>query len=417
MHLYLYYLEDIDFDGRNPAWTNWHGKQMSLHDPLKFSAELSAKLASRSRHICVFLGAGSSRACGLPDISQLKDRVLAALGPEDQQVLQVTMNGRTLEEALSRLRRIAGLVTAAETIDGLTGETAKLLDATLCKGIVKVLDLHTADITPAWRLAAWAKRSGYRLPLEFFTVNYDLILETAFERMAVPYFDGFIGSLAARFHTDLVEGETGSRAETVPSFFVRLWKLHGSVNWQWNNDRQIVRLGRPVADGEAAAIYPSDLKYEESRRVPFVVLQDRFRRALNQPETLVLISGYAFGDAHLNEMIFEAASRRERSEFVAFCFGDIPDSLAERALVTPNLQVVAAKEAVFGGVRAEWKAPNADADDDLWHDGKFGLRDFARLAKYLSRSSASDMSTDAQLQQLLDGAVKSETEGNGAPSG
>lgn len=388
---------------------------MKFHDPLKFSAELSAKLASRSRHVCLFLGAGTSRACGLPDIAQLKHRVLAALEAADRQALELTMNGRTLEEALSRLRRIAGLVTAPETIDGLTGETAKLLDAALCKSIVKELDLDAADITPAWRLAAWAKRSGYRLPLEFFTVNYDLIIETAFERMAVPYFDGFIGSLAARFYTDLVEGEAGSGAETVPSFFVRLWKLHGSVNWQWNDDRQVVRLGRPVANGEAAAIYPSDLKYDESRRVPFVVLQDRFRRALNQPETLVLISGYAFGDAHLNEMIFEAASRRERSEFVAFCFSDIPASLAERALVTPNLQIVAATEAILGGVRADWKAPGAGADNDVWHDGKFGLRDFARLSKFLSRSTATDMSTDSQLQQLLDGVVKPAPEGNGAP--
>lgn len=52
---------------------------------------------------------------------------------------------------------------------------------------------------------------------------------------------------------------------------------------------------------------------------------------------LVLISGYAFGDAHLNEMIFEAASRRERSEFVAFCFGDIPAGLAVTGYVQPLL--------------------------------------------------------------------------------
>lgn len=378
---------------------------MKLHDPLRFSAELSAKLASRSRHVCMFLGAGASKACGLPDIAQLKVRVLDALDEPDQQALLMTMNGRTLEEALSRLRRIAGLVTGTETVDGLTCESAKRLDATLCKGIVKELDLSSADITPAWRLAAWAKRSGYRLPLEFFTVNYDLILETAFERMSVPYFDGFIGSLSARFYTELVEGEANSGAATVPSFFVRLWKLHGSVNWQWNKDRQVVRLGAPVSEGQAAAIYPSDLKYDESRRVPFVVLQDRFRRALNQTETLVLISGYAFGDDHLNEMIFEAASRRERSEFVAFCFGEIPESLAERAMITPNLQVVAATDAILGGVRADWKAPTDDVDEDLWHDGNFALRDFAKLAKYLSRSTATDMSTDAQLQQLLQGAI------------
>jgi hypothetical protein len=91
----------------------------------------------------------------------------------------------------------------------------------------------------------------------------------------------------------------------MPAFFTRLWKLHGSLNWEWDANHKIFRCGRPVAD--SAAIYPSDTKYDESRRMPFVVLQDRFRRALHQPETLTLVAGYAFGDDHLNGVIFDAA--------------------------------------------------------------------------------------------------------------
>lgn len=101
-------------------------------------------------------------------------------------------------------------------------------------------------------------------------------------------------------------------------------------------------------DDQPAAIYPSDAKYDESRRVPFVVLQDRFRRALHHPESLVLISGYSFGDAHLNEMIFDAATRKQRSEFIAFSYGSIPDEVAERALLTPNFQALGANEAIIG---------------------------------------------------------------------
>lgn len=143
-----------------------------------------------------------------------------------------------------------------------------------------------------------------------------------------------------------------------------------------------MRLGQPVAEGLAAAIYPSDTKYEESRRVPFVVLQDelqdRLRRALHQPETLVLMSGYRFGDDHLNELIFDAAARHERSEFVAFSYAEIPDVLAERAAIAPNIQVVTGDEAILGGVRASWKEPE-DPPPDLWVDGQLGLRDFRHL--------------------------------------
>ena len=134
--------------------------------------------------------------------------------------------------------------------------------------------------------------------------------------------------------------------------FVRLWKLHGSVNWAWDSEgaTEIVRLGQPVPVEAAAAIYPSDAKYDESRRMPFLVLQDRLRRALAQPETLTLIAGYSFGDAHLNEMIFEAAQRRPRSETIVFCYSSIPEVVGKRAVQTPNLQAVTASERFSAGL-------------------------------------------------------------------
>lgn len=377
---------------------------MSGHDPVKFATDLSAKLATRSRHICLFLGAGTGRACGLPDISQLRDRVLGRLLDGDRLALTNQLAGRNLEEALSRLRRITALLSGDQMIDGMTALQAKSLDGAVCQAIVQELDIRAADLVPVCRLAAWVARAGYRLPIEIFTVNYDLLLETALERLRVPYFDGFVGTLEARFHTELVESTPGSDAESVPSFFVRLWKLHGSVNWSWQNDRQIVRLGHPVPEGTPAAIYPSDTKYEESRRVPFVVLQDRFRRALNQPETLVIVAGYSFGDSHLNELLFDAAVRRERTEFVVFCYSQIPDALAARAATTPNLQVVSGTEAILGGIRSDWSPPEG-ALGDIWDNDQLTLRDFGKLAAHLARSAAPEPEADAALRDLIATAV------------
>jgi hypothetical protein len=341
---------------------------MSEHEPLRFLTELSAKLATRSRHICVFLGAGTSSACGLPDVVGLKGKVLGHLDNDNKAAFERQLAGRNLEEALSRLRRISALLGDTDELDGLSKAAAVNLDKLVCEAIVKSLSIDNAEL---------------------FTPNYDLLLETALEKLAVPYFDGFVGNLHARFHTELVEAAREADGECVPSFFVRLWKLHGSVNWQRLDNGEIVRLGQPVSDGGAAAIYPSDTKYEESRRVPFVVLHDRLRRALQQPETLVIIAGYSFSDSHLNELFFDAATRRERSEFIAFCYADIPQVLGERAKTTPNLQVVAGAEAILGGVRAAWKAPE-DPPPFLWKDGEVALGDFRNLAGHLARSATRD---------------------------
>ena len=380
---------------------------MTTHSPQGFATGLAAKLATRSRHVCMFLGAGASKACGLPDVAELETRVRSELGDADRAAFDRQIDGRNIEQVLSRLRRIAGLVTGDDKVDGLTAAQAAALDATVCQSIVKALDTTDANFGPVDSLAAWIARADYRLPVELFTVNYDLLLETALERLGVPYFDGFVGNLNARFRTELVESLPGTERGLLPSLFVRLWKLHGSVNWMRANEgHQIVRIGRPVPERLPAAIYPSDAKYEESRRVPFIVLQDRLRRALHTPETLVLIAGYSFSDEHLNEMIFDAATRRERSEFVVFCYADLPASLCERAGRTPNVQLIGRMEAILGGVRAAWKPPT-DAAPDLWEggeDGKLALPDFSHLASYLARSSGLGDLTGADHSISIDGA-------------
>jgi SIR2-like domain len=386
---------------------DWFGSRslcvMVNHHVTKFANGLSARLATRSRHVCTFLGAGASRSCGLPDISDLQRYILAGLGGGQIAAFQSQLLGRNLEQALSRLRRIAALLdNETDQVDGLTRAEAADLDREVCRLIVAALNIAGADLAPMLRFSAWAARADYHLPVELFTVNYDLLLETALESLGVPYFDGFVGSLRAHFRTELVEASPGDADDWLPPFLVRLWKLHGSVHWAWESGQrsEVVRLGTSVPDGEPAAIYPSDAKYDESRRVPFVVLQDRLRRALHHPETLMLISGYSFGDAHLNEMLFDAARRRPRSELIAFCFDVIPDELAERAAVTPNLQVVAPKEAILGGVRAEWEPPE-DAPTDLWVDDGFALGGFGSLATFLARSSPPLDELEARLGEML----------------
>lgn len=351
----------------------------------------------------MFLGAGAALACGLPDVSALQTGVLGLLSPEQKAAFEKQLNGRNLEQALSHLRRIAALLRGSDgEVDDLTSEQAADLDRSVCRSIVSSLDLKDVDLGPMLRFAAWAARTDYLLPLELFSVNYDLLLETALEALGVPYFDGFSGALRARFRTEIVEAEA-SAPGGLPAFIVRLWKLHGSVHWAWE-ETEVVRLGAPVVNQHPAAIYPSDTKYDESRRVPFVVLQDRFRRAMQHPETLMMISGYSFGDDHLNEMIFDAAQRRPRSEFVVFCHRDIPTLVAEKATSTPNLQVLAAREAIIGGVRADWSVPT-DTPPDLWADDSFGLGDFRKLATFLARSSPPQGELQERLSELLAVAV------------
>lgn len=382
------------------------------HDVAAFASGLSAKLATRSRHVCAFLGAGTSKACGLPDVALLQSKIADSLTDDQLAAFRRITSSRNLEEALSRLRRIQAVAEDDDVIDGLSGDQAKDLDVAICGIIINELSPTNINLDPVHKLASWVARADYAKPVELFTVNYDVLLETALELRGIPYFDGFVGSLRARFRTDMVEASVVEADVLLPSFYARLWKLHGSVNWAWDEAApvgQVVRLGSTVAAGELAAIFPSDAKYEESRRMPFVVLQDRFRRALNEPETLILVSGYSWADEHLNELLFDAAARRPRSEIVAFCYDQIPANLATEAAKTPNLQVVTQTEGIIGGIRANWAGPesgsNTTLPSDIWNGDRCHLGDFNQLATFLARSS-SDYSIANQPTLIGDSIVK-----------
>lgn len=308
-------------------------------------------------------------------------KVQETLGGTDKELFDELIRGRNLEQALTRLRRIESLVEGSEKIAGIDKAAATQLDQKICATIIDAIR-HPQKLDAFHRFGAWANRADYIRPLEVFTTNYDLLIETGLEHVGASYFDGFVGSINGYFRADLVEA--GEHGEAIPSSFVRLWKLHGSSNWEWQHSaqqRRIVRLGDHAKPGSTVAIYPSDEKYDDSRRVPFVVLMDRFRRALAEPETLLIVSGYSFSDQHLNEIVFETAKRRPRSEFVALCYSKIPSVLEAQAAATKNLTVFGAENAIIGGRVAPWKAKEEVAS--VAEGGRCRLGDFACLAEFL----------------------------------
>lgn len=362
--------------------------QLATFDPESIATELAAKLSARSRHVSIFIGAGASCAAGLPDLKGLENAVRVALKPEFKDVFESSLKNRTLEQAISYLRRLSSILEKDQSLGGFTADTASKLQAAIINAIIPALDHRKANLLAFKFLANWASGEYYHLPVEIFTINYDLLVETGLEGAAVPYFDGFVGNLRASFRPELIELIEPTIEGALPATFVRLWKLHGSVNWEEIEEagiKHVVRLGSPTSPEAAAAIYPSDEKYDQSRRVPFVVLLDRFRRALKVPESITLVSGYSFGDQHLNELLYDAARAHPRSETVVFIYGDIPSELAKFAESIRSFTVLGSKEAIIGGRRLPWD--RVDALAGIWEDKKFLLADFKELTRFLATSS------------------------------
>ena len=169
----------------------------------------------------------------------------------------------------------------------------------------------------------------HRGAVEFFTTNYDTLIEDGLALNQVPYCDGFEGG-AVGFWKDNFDS----------SLKAVVTKLHGSIDWFRSSlpPRPLLRIrhGDSYHSGQdgAVMIYPQAAKYSHAQDNPFAGLFNRFRQRLSDgTDNVLLICGYSFGDDHINADIEQAMFRAgSQLTIVAFCYeGDegLPSCLDE----------------------------------------------------------------------------------------
>ncbi len=147
--------------------------------------------------------------------------------------------------------------------------------------------------------------------LKVFTTNYDLCFERAAALLGLVVIDGFSIGQPRRFRPDYFEydivrrssqgAEIGDPLEGV----FHLLKLHGSVNWELQDDGNILEKLPPEPE-KACMIYPVSGKYQQSYIQPHLELMAQFLASLRKPNTCLIVAGFGFNDDHLSEPIISA---------------------------------------------------------------------------------------------------------------
>jgi hypothetical protein len=377
---------------------------MPIYDPLKEAIEIREQLASDKRKIGFFLGAGTSMALKLPGIVELTEivdeKLIEPYKTQYANVKKELPKGANVEDALNRIRLYRELIGDSETQEycGIKGKDgAKNLDIVVCKQISDAVDSIPKKITPHLILAHWIRslRANREYPVELFTTNYDLLMEHALESIQVPFFDGFVGSVEPFFVPESIDARA-KKDEGLnyypPKSWTRLWKLHGSINWYTNETlrSRICRCsGKTTADGKEIIVFPSREKYAQSRKLPFIALQDRLRNFLANGETLLIILGYSFSDEHLNEIIFQCLRSNPHLAVTAFIFEKFSEKLEKHGSRHRKLTLYAPDKLCIGGVVSEWCEPSRKKKEgETWpfwdeKNKKFLLGDFVAFASYL----------------------------------
>jgi len=388
------------------------------HDLIQHLGSLQKRLQEDKVPIGLFLGAGCPGAirdgCGeplVPDVQGLTSRCVdAAKGTDDcnkpvaKLLAKLKSDGEdspNIERMLSEIRGILQVVGTG-SFRGLTRAELEILERRICDEIVDVVSRSLPDKgTPYHRAASWIGDTDRAEAVEIFTPNYDLLMEQALEEARVPFFDGFAGSRRAFFDPYAIENEP------LPSRWVRLWKLHGSVNWYADEGGAIIRTAEQPAGYRCRLIHPSHLKYEESRTMPFFVMIDRLRRFLSRPSAALVMCGYSFRDDHLNAAIADGLEANLGAVAFAIMYGrmaeyPIAEVVAKRR---SNLVVLARDGGVIGGTEGAWLRRPPD-DSPLWggavewitKETKNGtqewpelrLGDFAQFGEFLSNLAGAE---------------------------
>jgi hypothetical protein len=143
------------------------------------------------------------------------------------------------------------------------------------------------------------------MKVNIFSLNYDLILEQVFNSSTSKILDnGFSEKIiddsqirfwAADFNNDLSLTK------------INLFKLHGSIDWEYNQESEEILIKENIVDGRDPLIifgsYSKMLSFD-----PFLYILSKFRTLLEE-STIFIVIGYSFHDKYINNLLIQQLSQ------------------------------------------------------------------------------------------------------------
>lgn len=359
---------------------------MITHDPSEYIRGLQQLLVSDKKKVAFLFGAGTSLAKKnensptIPAITKMTidieqelvktESFKKALEEIKKEISSTKYTVETLLTNLEQKKQIIGEgvlngLNVVE-IDALITQVKKKIREIVCIHSEPKLDFKDLIHTD---FAEWIGKFHRQSPIEIFTTNYDYLFELGLEYNNIAYYDGFSGSYKPFFNAESVEDLSFLPNQT------KLWKIHGSLGWHY--DEVAKRVWRKDSDDDDILIYPSTLKYDNSRKQPYSALGDRLTNFLKQADTILITCGYSFGDEHINERITTALKsnisahiyvlnydiERKDGKRNGYSFSET-SLLAEMAKRNSKISVFSSRSAVIGSQYGTWKLKREPDKDD-----------------------------------------------------
>lgn len=144
--------------------------------------------------------------------------------------------------------------------------------------------------------------SSENFKLKIFSLNYDLVFENTLGSLSENLIEtGFTSELVSKeiikvWNDDAFTDENSKSK-------LHLYKLHGSLNWEYDPVYELIKEKRILNDGkEPLIIFGSANKMLSFD--PFLFILSEFRKRLSS-SSLIVVIGYSFHDKYINNLLIQ----------------------------------------------------------------------------------------------------------------
>lgn len=240
----------------------------------------------------------------------------------------------------------ATLWSARDLVDGVIGKVQDFLWTRISQGRFAEGDTTVRDLYERFYKKLVLRDRSLPRPW-VFTTNYDHFNEMAMDRLGIPYANGFSGVVERRFNPATFryalaeQMDVASRKWTAVDAFVYLCKLHGSITWTEDDHGLFpIKESWPPIEARRMMIYPTPAKQNASLGSPYADLFREFQSRIVREQSVLMTAGYAFGDEHINNIIYQALTI-PTFRLVIFADPDTPGEIAKlRALRDPRIWII-----------------------------------------------------------------------------
>lgn len=217
--------------------------------------------------------------------------------------------------------------------------------------------------------------------LDIITPNYDLIIENALSQCGIPYTDGFHGGYSKKFNwnetklsfirvleNNTAKGNKQKKVYPIPIPFVKLHKVHGSLNY-FIQEEDVIRIDSlsyfPDIDYlERFIITPGESKHKR-------IVQNRsfyaeMDKTIEDVNTFFFI-GYGFNDIDIDKKICDDIISKKKKAIIV-----TKELTSEKGLsLYNNPDNIIIIDNNKGGAKISYNNDSVDINIPIWQIDKF----------------------------------------------